>query len=172
VWARDGKDAKEEHPAYLLEAYGECRDPNSLVEVRWDSNGRTASIPWSWISLRLSPRTVATSFANSATTSQKSRSKKRSSSSQAVEGEGGTHSYGAKRIRKICTHEGCTNIAVNGGVCISHGAKRKAVKICTHEGCTKQVVNGGVCTSHGAKVKLCEVFLLKRYKRRVGTHGI
>jgi hypothetical protein len=53
-----------------------------------------------------------------------------------------------KRIRKHkqCNHEGCTNQAVKGGVCVTHGAKHKR---CRFEGCTNQVQKGGVCTTHG-----------------------
>jgi len=56
------------------------------------------------------------------------------------------------RHRKICTDDGCTNIARRGGVCIRHGAKDKR---CSSKGCTNQVTNGGVCVRHGAKRKLC-----------------
>jgi len=60
-----------------------------------------------------------------------------------------------KRIRRMpdCSHEGCENRAVNGGVCQRHGAK---VKRCKVEGCTNQVVKAGVCKRHGA-VKQCNV---------------
>jgi hypothetical protein len=30
--------------------------------------------------------------------------------------------HGAKRYVYICSHKGCNNIAVKGGVCITHGA--------------------------------------------------
>jgi sulfur relay (sulfurtransferase) complex TusBCD TusD component (DsrE family) len=51
-----------------------------------------------------------------------------------------------------CKHEGCTNHAIKGGVCIRHGAK---VKRCNSAGCTNQAKNRGVCMKHGVKVKLC-----------------
>jgi hypothetical protein len=54
--------------------------------------------------------------------------------------------------RKRCSHEGCTNQVVRGGVCITHGAK---VKRCSFEGCTNQAKKGGVCVTHGAKMKRC-----------------
>jgi hypothetical protein len=41
--------------------------------------------------------------------------------------------HGAKV--KLCSSDGCTNIAVKGGVCIRHGAEKK--KRCSSEGCTK-----------------------------------
>eukprot|EP00984_Skeletonema_dohrnii_P012791 scaffold5219_cov148-Skeletonema_dohrnii-CCMP3373.AAC.9 len=49
--------------------------------------------------------------------------------------------------------EGCTNIVINRGVCIRHGAK---IKKCSSEGCTNQVQRGGVCMRHGAKVNLSD----------------
>ena len=58
--------------------------------------------------------------------------------------------HGAKV--KLCSSEGCTNIAVKGGVCMKHGAKRK---LCSSDGCTNQAVRGGVCKKHGAKIKRC-----------------
>ena len=60
--------------------------------------------------------------------------------------------HGAKRKCKECSYEGCTTPAQSGGGCVRHGAKRKE---CTHEGCTNQVVRGGVCVRHGAKLKEC-----------------
>jgi hypothetical protein len=39
---------------------------------------------------------------------------------------------------------------VNGGVCITHGAKVEK-KLCSFVGCTNHVQNGGVCITHGAK---------------------
>ena len=49
--------------------------------------------------------------------------------------------------RTRCSHDGCANLARNGGVCRRHGAKRKR---CSHEGCVNQVQRGGVCKRHGA----------------------
>ena len=85
----------------------------------------------------------------------------------------------SKRVRRKCTVEGCHNRVVQGGLCISHGAKRKlckypgckkhvkkaglcsthgpARKRCELEGCTKVAVQGGRCIAHGAKKKLCSV---------------
>jgi hypothetical protein len=55
-------------------------------------------------------------------------------------------------------HEGCTNIAIKGGVCKRHGAKKEHKhKRCSVKGCTNQVQKGGVCIKHGAKVKSCSV---------------
>ena len=56
--------------------------------------------------------------------------------------------HGAKLKRKQCKHEGCTNIVVNGGVCIRHGAKKEIYL-------TNRVVKGGVCIKHGSKRKTC-----------------
>jgi hypothetical protein len=50
----------------------------------------------------------------------------------------------ARKYVYICTFKGCTNQAVKGGVCITHGAKRY-VYICSFEGgCTNQAQKGGV----------------------------
>ena len=51
---------------------------------------------------------------------------------------------------KRCSHEGCTNQYIKGGVCVTHGAKVK-VKRCSHDGCAKQARKGGVCMGHDAK---------------------
>mmetsp|Transcript_4748 Transcript_4748/g.9900 ORF Transcript_4748/g.9900 Transcript_4748/m.9900 type:complete len:740 (+) Transcript_4748:128-2347(+) len=85
----------------------------------------------------------------------------------------------SKRVRRKCTAPGCMNRVVQGGLCISHGAKRKtckhpgctknvkkaglcsthgpARKRCVHPGCPKVAVQGGRCIAHGAKKKLCSV---------------
>ena len=55
-----------------------------------------------------------------------------------------------KRYNYTCSHKGCANQVVKGGVCMRHGA---TVKTCKNEGCTNNVVKGGVCIKHGAKVK-------------------
>ena len=57
-----------------------------------------------------------------------------------------------KRKRKLCSVDGCPKQVVQGGLCISHGAKKPKRKKCTHPGCTK-VVRGkaGLCRSHWAK---------------------
>ncbi|KAL3758743.1 hypothetical protein ACHAWU_001470 [Discostella pseudostelligera] len=82
-----------------------------------------------------------------------------------------------KRIRRKCAFENCENRVVQGGVCVTHGAKRKlcsfpncdkAVKLagycsthgpsrrkCGTEGCTRVAVQGGRCLSHGARRRLC-----------------
>jgi hypothetical protein len=44
--------------------------------------------------------------------------------------------HGAKVEYKRCSSEGCTNIALRGGVCWRHGAKKER-KRCSSEGCTK-----------------------------------
>jgi len=59
----------------------------------------------------------------------------------------------SKRIRRKCTVEGCTNRVVQGGLCISHGAKRKT---CKHPGCNKNVKKAGLCSTHGPARKRCE----------------
>lgn len=59
----------------------------------------------------------------------------------------------SKRTRRKCKVDGCENRVVQGGVCISHGAKRKT---CGHPGCTKHVKKAGMCSAHGPPRKLCE----------------
>ena len=58
-------------------------------------------------------------------------------------------------VMKICSHDGCTNKAANGGVCVRHGAKSYN-KMCSHKGCTQysRSGSGGVCVKHGAKIKV------------------
>ena len=64
--------------------------------------------------------------------------------------EGGT----SKRVRRKCTIDNCPNRVVQGGLCISHGAKRKT---CTHHGCNKNVKKAGLCSTHGPARKRCGV---------------
>ena len=47
-----------------------------------------------------------------------------------------------KRIRRKCAHEGCDNRVVQGGVCVTHGAKRK---LCSFPDCDKAVKLAGNC---------------------------
>jgi hypothetical protein len=46
--------------------------------------------------------------------------------------------------------EGCTKVAVQGGRCISHGAKKK---LCSVEGCAKQAILAGMCKKHHDQTK-------------------
>lgn len=59
----------------------------------------------------------------------------------------------SKRIRRKCTVANCPNRVVQGGLCISHGAKRKQ---CKHPGCTKNVKKAGLCSTHGPARKRCD----------------
>jgi hypothetical protein len=59
----------------------------------------------------------------------------------------------SRRIRRKCNIQGCMNRVVQGGLCISHGAKRKT---CNHPGCTKNVKKAGFCSTHGPARKRCE----------------
>ena len=59
----------------------------------------------------------------------------------------------SKRVRRKCTIQGCQNRVVQGGLCISHGAKRKT---CKHPGCSKNVKKAGLCSTHGPARKRCE----------------
>ena len=67
---------------------------------------------------------------------------------------------------KKCSSEGCTNIALKGGVCFRHGAKAKR---CSSEGCTNYAQIGGVCIRHGAKIKRCRIQGCLNQRRR--KHG-
>jgi hypothetical protein len=59
----------------------------------------------------------------------------------------------SKRIRRKCTVDNCPNRVVQGGLCISHGAKRKC---CKHPGCNKNVKKAGLCSTHGPARKRCD----------------
>ena len=56
--------------------------------------------------------------------------------------------HGAKR--KLCSSDGCTNLAQKGGVCVKHGATLTKKK-CSSSGCTNLAQKGGVCIKHGAE---------------------
>jgi hypothetical protein len=58
----------------------------------------------------------------------------------------------SKRVRRKCTIAGCANRVVQGGLCISHGAKRKT---CNHPGCNKNVKKAGLCSTHGPARRRC-----------------
>jgi len=55
-----------------------------------------------------------------------------------------------RKKRKRCSFIGCMSGAVQGGVCIRHGAKRKR-KMCTHPDCTKYAQQNDLCTRHGSQ---------------------
>lgn len=59
-----------------------------------------------------------------------------------------------KRVRRMCSIQDCPNRVVQGGVCVTHGAKRKQ---CKFPGCDKIVKSRGLCSSHGPARKKCEV---------------
>jgi len=59
----------------------------------------------------------------------------------------------SKRVRRKCNIAGCPNRVVQGGLCISHGAKRKT---CKHPGCNKNVKKAGLCSTHGPARKRCD----------------
>ena len=54
------------------------------------------------------------------------------------------------RMVPRCSHEGCTNKVIKGGVCVTPGA---VFKRCAHAGCTNGAINGGVWVTHGATRK-------------------
>eukprot|EP00978_Attheya_sp_CCMP212_P010781 scaffold26263_cov48-Attheya_sp.AAC.3 len=59
----------------------------------------------------------------------------------------------SRRLRRKCTAGNCPNRVVQGGLCISHGARRKT---CSMTGCDKNVKKAGLCSSHGPARKRCE----------------
>lgn len=59
----------------------------------------------------------------------------------------------SKRVRRKCTVANCPNRVVQGGLCISHGAKRKT---CKHPGCEKNVKKAGLCSTHGPARRRCD----------------
>jgi len=73
----------------------------------------------------------------------------------------GTSSSGAKpkRVRRKCSFPSCANRVVQGGVCVTHGAKRK---LCSHPNCTKAVKLAGFCSTHGPARRKCDY---------LGQHG-
>jgi hypothetical protein len=76
-----------------------------------------------------------------------------------------------KRVRRKCTVGDCENRVVQGGVCISHGAKRK---LCTFEGCIKGVKTAGRCSAHGPPRKRCYIEGCKKVSVQGGrciAHG-
>jgi len=60
-----------------------------------------------------------------------------------------------KAKRRQCKHDGCTNIVVNRGVCIRHGAQRRERQTCGHGGCSNFVQKGGVCWRHYGARRSC-----------------
>lgn len=92
--------------------------------------------------------TSSSSAPNSSTTTAGSTTKQGEKPQNKL-AAGGT----SKRVRRKCTIEGCPNRVVQGGLCISHGAKRKT---CKHPGCTKNVKKAGFCSTHGPARKRCE----------------
>ena len=58
-----------------------------------------------------------------------------------------------KRVRRKCSHGDCDNRVVQGGVCVTHGARRKG---CAHPGCDKAVKLAGYCSAHGPSRRKCD----------------
>ena len=68
--------------------------------------------------------------------------------------------HGAKR--KLCSHVGCTNIDVKGGVVTRNQ--------CSFEGCTKYVQKSEVCTTHMAQ-KVTRKQMLRCWMYQSSTEG-
>jgi hypothetical protein len=76
-----------------------------------------------------------------------------------------------KRVRRKCAVPDCANRVVQGGRCISHGARRKQ---CGHPDCDKNVKKAGMCSSHGPARKRCEIAGCSKVAVQGGkciTHG-
>mmetsp|Transcript_12563 Transcript_12563/g.20300 ORF Transcript_12563/g.20300 Transcript_12563/m.20300 type:complete len:765 (+) Transcript_12563:405-2699(+) len=58
-----------------------------------------------------------------------------------------------KRVRRKCSAPNCSNRVVQGGVCVTHGAKRK---LCSQLGCDKAVKLAGFCSTHGPARRKCD----------------
>ena len=58
-----------------------------------------------------------------------------------------------KRVIRKCSHQNCNNRAVQGGVCITHGARRKC---CVNPRCDKAVKPSGYCSAHGPSWRKCD----------------
>jgi hypothetical protein len=103
--------------------------------------------------LQASNSSVATGYASSMpkhTSPPRERASSVDSSQSGTKlASGGT----SKRVRRKCTIDNCPNRVVQGGLCISHGAKRKS---CRHAGCDKNVKKAGLCSTHGPARKRCE----------------
>ena len=55
-----------------------------------------------------------------------------------------------RRGIKICTHEGCDNIAAEDStLCVTHGVTPATIEVCSFGGCTKLARRNGVCEKHG-----------------------
>jgi hypothetical protein len=50
-----------------------------------------------------------------------------------------------KRVNRKCSQQNCDNGVVQGGVCVTHGARRKC---CAHPRCEKSVWHSGFCSAH------------------------
>ena len=76
-----------------------------------------------------------------------------------------------KRIRQKCSAPDCTNHVVQGGVCVTHGAKRK---LCSYPNCAKAAKLAGFCSTHGPARKKCDDPGCTRVAVRAGkclSHG-
>ena len=58
-----------------------------------------------------------------------------------------------KHVNCKCSHQNCDNCAVQGGVYITHGARRKC---CAHPGCDKAVKLSRYCSAHGPSRRKCD----------------
>ena len=91
---------------------------------------------------------------------QGKKCKKTNCNRNAVQGDGrrGTDDFCSNhQPRRMCNAEGCTNFVVQGGVCISHGAKCKSCKV---KGCNTRSRGPSykhMCKKHFNGQRICKV---------------
>lgn len=126
---------KRKHPSSLEEKDYDC-PPSERAATRQTSTGTTSAVSTAF------GATLAKNVGKESTTKRK----RQSSSEGAVVPKEASQ----KRLRKLCSADGCTNIAKKGGVCKRHGA----MILCSREGCTNYAVKGGVCIRHGQSITM------------------
>lgn len=70
-----------------------------------------------------------------------------------------------RRFYKLCTDEGCENIAKKSGKCYRHGAPRK---ICSVDGCTRHSKTRGSCHRHCGTQKSVSLLLKSKGEDAIG----
>jgi len=145
---------KNDLPALIY--YSQLREADGTAATTTVMNKISSSAPSYKATSPADSSAATTALMNSyEITAYSDRNRKRESSSVAVDDDLARGSAPNKK-QKLCSAEGCTNIVIQGGVCIRHGAKRKERKRCSREGCTNQAQIGEVCIRHGAKKRRYE----------------
>lgn len=98
-----------------------------------------------------------------AATKTRSSPKAKKCTQKATRVHSGGLCYMHRAKRKLCSHVGCTNKVIEGGVyCIQHFTK---IFTCSIEGCTSEIAKGGFCLRHS---KEREAFVSKMTCSREG----